>query len=112
MHDQPVYEIEVPKTHNLVANGFAVHDGTDPADPTEPIRRQRQAEINVVPGSREALEAKYGQVWTTDEMRAEFVAMGFRAPLCIVRRRADCQVGSLEFQHDPRLYFNWQPHDE
>jgi hypothetical protein len=31
-------------------------------DPTEAIRRERLAEINAVPGGREALEAQYGQV--------------------------------------------------
>ena len=31
-------------------------------DVTEPARRQRLAEINFEPSSREALEAKHGQV--------------------------------------------------
>ena len=81
-------------------------------DPTETIRRQRLAEINVVPGSREALEAEYGQVWTTDEMSEEFEAIGFMAPLIVVRRRSDGVKGSLEFQHNPRFYFSWQPHNK
>ena len=34
-------------------------------DPTEDIRKQMLAEINAVPGSREYLEAKHGQVWDT-----------------------------------------------
>ncbi len=29
------------------------------------------------------------------------------APFVIVRRRADGVKGSLEFQHNPRFYFNW-----
>jgi hypothetical protein len=37
-------------------------------DPTEAIRRQQLAEINAEPGSREALEAQYGQVWSTDQL--------------------------------------------
>ena len=80
-------------------------------DATESIRRQRLAEINVEPGSREALEAKYGQVWDTDQMTEEFQAIGFMAPLIVVRRKSDGVKGSLEFQHSPRLYFNWQPHN-
>jgi hypothetical protein len=80
-------------------------------DPTETIRRERLAEINAEPGSREALEADYGQVWNTDELRRDFEVIGFMAPLVVVRRKADGQKGSLEFQHNPRLYFNWQPHD-
>lgn len=81
------------------------------SDPTETIRRQRLAEINLVPGSREALEAQHGQVWDTDQLTEEFEAIGFMAPLIVVRRRSDGQKGSLEFQHSPRFYFNWQPHN-
>jgi hypothetical protein len=33
------------------------------SDPTDAPRRQRLAEINPTPGSREAREAEYGQVW-------------------------------------------------
>ncbi len=80
-------------------------------DPTETIRRERLAEINIVPGSREALEAKYGQVWDTGELTEEFQAIGFMAPLVVVRRRSDGVKGSLEFQGNPRFYFNWQPHN-
>jgi len=81
------------------------------ADPTELIRRERLAEINIVPGGREALEAVYGQVWDTGELAEEFQAIGFMAPLVVVRRRSDGVKGSLEFQGNPRFYFNWQPHD-
>lgn len=80
-------------------------------DPTETARRERLAEINAEPGSREALEAEHGQVWDTDELRRDFEVIGFAAPLVVVRRRSDGQKGSLEFQHNPRLYFNWQPHN-
>ena len=80
-------------------------------DPTEPLRRQRLAEINAEPGSRKALEAVYGQVWDTQQLAEDFEAIGFSAPLVVVRRKADGVKGSLEFQHNPRFYFNWQPHD-
>lgn len=80
-------------------------------DPTETIRRERLVEINAEPGSREHLVAQYGQVWTTQELSNEFEVIGFMAPLVVVRRKSDGQKGSLEFQHSPRLYFNWQPHD-
>jgi hypothetical protein len=82
------------------------------SDPTEAIRRQRLAQINLVPGSREALEAEHGQVWDTSQLAADFEVIGFMAPLVVVRRRADGVKGSLEFQHNPRLYFNWQPHNK
>jgi hypothetical protein len=81
-------------------------------DETETIRRERLAEINLVPGSREALEAEYGQVWDTDQLVQDFEAIGFMAPLIVVRRRSDGVKGSLEFQHSPRFYFSWQPHDK
>ena len=78
-------------------------------DPTETIRRQRLAEINAEPGSREALEAQHGQVWETSELQQDFEALGFMAPYIVVRRRSDGVKGSLEFQHDPRLYFSFKP---
>lgn len=76
-------------------------------DETEGLRRQRLAEINAEPGSREALEATYGQVWDTQQLRDDFEVIGFMAPLVVVRRTADGVKGSLEFQHNPRLYFNF-----
>jgi hypothetical protein len=81
-------------------------------DATETIRRERMAEINAVPGSREALEAEHGEVWNTDQLVEEYEAIGFMAPFVVVRRRSDGQKGSLEFQADPRFYFNWQPHQK
>ncbi len=78
-------------------------------DPTESIRRERVAEINAEPGSREALELQCGQVWDTTALRQDFDVLGFAAPLVVVRRKADGVRGSLEFQHHPRLYFRWEP---
>jgi hypothetical protein len=80
-------------------------------DPTEPLRRQRLAKINAEPGGREALEAAHGQVWDTQQLTQDFEVVGFLAPLVVVRRKADGVKGSLEFQHAPRLYFNWQAHE-
>ena len=80
------------------------------SDPTETIRRERVAEINLQPGSREALETQYGQVWSTDQLSEDFEVLGFMAPLVVVRRKSDGRKGSLEFQHTPRIYFNYQPH--
>jgi hypothetical protein len=81
-------------------------------DPTEPIRRQRLTEINAESGSREALEARYGKVWDTQQLADEFEVIGFMAPLVVVRRKANGVKGSLEFQHNPRFYFNFQAHQE
>lgn len=78
-------------------------------DPTESTRRERLAEINAEPSSREALEALYGRVWTTEELSRDFTVEGFLAPFVVVRRKGDEQRGSLEFQHRPRFYFNFVP---
>lgn len=79
-------------------------------DDTESIRRLQLAEINADPGSREALESAHGQVWDTDELRRDFDVMGFMAPFLIASRKADSQVGSLMFQHNPRFFFSFEPY--
>ena len=82
-------------------------------DETEPIRRNRLAEINRTIESqdreteRKRLEAEYGRVWDTDQLSAEFEVIGFMAPYVVVRRKSDGRKGSLEFQHHPRFYFNF-----
>jgi len=73
-------------------------------DPTETLRRQWATEINADPTGRKALEAKYGQVWNTQELTRDFEVLGFAAPLVSVRRKSDGQKGALEFQHHPRFY--------
>ena len=78
------------------------------ADDTEPYRRARQAELNAEAGGRQHLEDLHGQVWSSDEVRAEFEVIGFAAPFVIVRRLTDNIKGTLEFQHSPRFYFGWQ----
>ncbi len=80
-------------------------------DPTEAARRQRLAEINSEPKDRAALEALYGQVWDTRELARDFIVIGFMAPVIAVRRKSDGALGSLEFQHVPRFYFGWKPHE-
>jgi hypothetical protein len=77
-------------------------------DPTEPVRRELIAAINHAPGSREALEAKHGQVWDTSQLSDDFEVIGFDAPLVVVRRKADGVKGSLYFQHNERFYFGFQ----
>lgn len=78
-------------------------------DPTETIRRGMVTAINAQPGSREALEAEYGQVWDTQELQQDFSVQGFMAPFVGVTRKNDGKRGSMMFQHDPRFYFNFQP---
>ena len=80
-------------------------------DPTEAFRRLRLAQLN--PGiDRTELERRHGKVLDPAELAAEFEVIGFMAPFVAVRRKSDGVVGSLEFQHEPRLYFNWQEENE
>jgi hypothetical protein len=57
------------------------------------------------------LVADTGRKWTTAELQAEFEVIGFAAPFVVVRRRSDGQRGSLEFTHQPRVYFGFVPDD-
>ena len=79
------------------------------SDPTENIRRQMVKTINAIPGSREALEAKHGQVWDTTELQRDYEVLGFMSPLCGVRRKSDQVRGSVYLQHSPRFYYGFQP---
>lgn len=71
-------------------------------DKTETIRRFEQALINSGTVEPE------GQTWTTDQLRQDFEVTGFAAPYVVVKRKADGKVGSLQFRHEPRVYFNWK----
>lgn len=46
-------------------------------------------------------------VWDTAALQRDFTVEGFMAPFCVVRRKSDGVRGSLMFNHDPRLYFNF-----
>jgi hypothetical protein len=59
--------------------------------------------------NREELEARYGQVWDTAQLREDFEVLSFLAPAVIVLRKSDGQRGTLLFQHLPRFYFAWSP---
>jgi hypothetical protein len=50
----------------------------------------------------------HGRVWNTLQLSADFKVHGFCVPFVVVTRYADGKLGSLEFQHHPRYYFNWR----
>lgn len=78
------------------------------SDPTEPIRRDLLREINTSNEScRQELEARYGQVWNTEELARDFEVIGFAAPFVVVTRKSDGVKGSLAFKHEPRFYFTF-----
>ncbi len=76
-------------------------------DQTEGIRRQMVGKINNNPGSREALETKYGSVWNTEELLKAFTVEGFMAPFVVVIEKATGIKGSMMFQDMPRFYFSF-----
>jgi hypothetical protein len=86
-------------------------------DETEFPRRIIQAQIHSEIESdnpmreRARLQVKYGidNVWDTDEVSRVFEITGFFAPFCGATRKSDNVKGSLEFQHHPRFYFNFEP---
>lgn len=77
-------------------------------DYTENIRRKMVADINSKDNTRASLEAEHGQVWDTDELQRDFLVKGFMSPFVVVKRKRDGAVGSLEFCHSPRFYYNFQ----
>ena len=54
---------------------------------------------------RAAVEAAYGQCWSTDQFTEDFEMLEFMAPWVLVRRKSDGVRGTLKFWHRPRLYF-------
>ncbi len=73
------------------------------------MRRSRLVEINLARADRTTLEARHGQVWDAAQLRRDFEVLEFAAPYIVARRRSDGVLGSLEFQHEPRFYFNFEP---
>jgi len=59
--------------------------------------------------NRQALEAKFGKVWSEEELAQEFVVTAIIAPHVVARRKADNVVGTLEFTG--QFYFNWKPQE-
>jgi len=73
-------------------------------------RRKRRAKIEVEPKSREELEALYGRVWSQQDIAREFVITSIIGLTVIVRGKdAPGTVGSLDYQNEPRLYYNFRP---
>jgi hypothetical protein len=85
-------------------------------DETEMPRKIIQAEIHSEIESNDEskelvrLAEKYGvdNVWDTTTLSRTFEVLGFMAPFCVVRRLSDGVKGSVQFQHEPRFYFNFQ----
>ena len=61
--------------------------------------------------SREEIKHVFAteKVWDTKEVTQDFEILAFHAPFVVVRRKSDSQEGTLIFQHQPRLYFLFEP---
>ena len=58
---------------------------------------------------RKALEAKFGKVWSAEELEQDFLVTAFIGSTVVVRRKVDDVVGTLEFTRRPHLFYNFQP---
>ena len=82
-------------------------------DPTEATRRAMIKEQQTIgPLNRADLAMVHGDVYDTAEMTAKFRVKHFLAPFVVVERLLDNKLGTLEFQHEPRFYYGWQPDRE
>jgi hypothetical protein len=74
------------------------------------VEQARRDLLPTMPAELAAAIAAGEPTWTTAEMQVDFEPLGFQAPLIVVRRRSDGQLGSLQFTHSPRTYFGWEAH--
>jgi hypothetical protein len=82
---------------------------TSSNDETEFLRRRmiRNGEVQ----ANLAAALSQDETWDTAELQRDFEVLQFQAPLVVVRRRSDGQLGSLEFTPSPRVYFSWRGAD-
>jgi|TARA_Y100000310_G_scaffold179668_1_gene179627 hypothetical protein len=45
--------------------------------------------------------------WDTKELQKDFEVIGFQSPFVVVKRKSDNVLGSLQFDHNPRKYYNF-----
>jgi hypothetical protein len=59
------------------------------------------------------LKEKHGDdnVWTTQELSQQFTVLQFAAPYVVVERQSDGARGTVEFTHDPRVYYAFRKAD-
>jgi hypothetical protein len=50
-----------------------------------------------------------GETWDTETLQRDFTVLAFLAPFMVVRRKSDGVQGTLEFKHQPRIYFDFRP---
>ncbi len=47
--------------------------------------------------------------WDTQELQRDFDVKSFAAPYVFVVRKSDGVEGTLQFNHAPRIYFDFRP---
>ena len=75
------------------------------------LRKLEQLKLNSEAAERNVLESRYSQVWNPEELQRDYEVEGFAAPYVVVIRKEDKVKGSLAFQHSPRYYFDFSPHN-
>lgn len=81
---------------------------TPNAEAFDAARRAELEKVNAEAAERSVLEQRHGKVWNVKELQESFEVIGFMAPFLSVRRKSDGKRGSMEFQHSPRFYFDFQ----
>lgn len=74
-------------------------------DMTKPVR---SGAGTITIHSHDTGDAPVGPTWDTATMQKDYEVILFNAPFVLVIRRADGTMGTLEFTHSPRVYFNFQ----
>ncbi len=48
------------------------------------------------------------RTWNTTQLQAEFDVISFVAPYALVIRKSDSVKGTVQFEHHPRVYFDFK----
>ncbi len=72
-------------------------------------RRKKQPRIIPPSKTRAELEREHGRTWDVQELAHDFVITSIIGTTVVVRRKSDGVVGTLSYQSNPSLYFNFIP---
>ena len=84
---------------------------TSTIDSTEESRRERLEQINANRVHDQHWKRCMGRFGIRASCSGTFMVVGFLAPFVHVRRRDNGEEGSMEFQHQPRFYFNYRSNE-
>jgi len=71
-------------------------------------RKEMIDQVNLQPKGRRELEMLGMEVWDESELELDFNVLGYRDPFVVVERLFDGARGTLMFQYEPRLYFEFR----